>query len=164
LSAQKAALSIRVDAKDFAMRCLSTRAVGFLLFLILVWPVPSTPANGAKAGADKDKSSNQSKKYVWPTDPALYVGPETCKTCHEDIYNDWAATPHFVTTMEGKLEANKGPEWHGCEACHGPGKEHVDGGGDKTKIFTFQDASPAETSDRCLRCRTDWLRVPVTRF
>jgi DmsE family decaheme c-type cytochrome len=54
--------------------------------------------------------------------------------------------------MEGKLESHKGPEWHGCEACHGPGKEHVDGGGDKTKIFTFKDASPQETSARCLGC------------
>jgi DmsE family decaheme c-type cytochrome len=50
------------------------------------------------------------------------------------------------------LDAQKGPEWHGCEACHGPGKEHVEGGGDVTKIFTFKDVSPAEISARCLDC------------
>ena len=107
-------------------------------------------------GAQKqDQAKNQAdlrKKYVRPTDPALYVGPETCQACHDEIYKQFETTPHFITTMEGKLEAHKGPEWHGCEACHGPGKEHVDGGGDVTKIFTFKNASPQETSARCLGC------------
>src|SRR5437773_4264038 len=52
------------------------------------------------------------------------------------------------------LDTKKGPEWHGCEACHGPGKAHVDGGGDKTKIFTFKNASAQEISARCLGCHT----------
>src|ERR1700739_1587199 len=102
-----------------------------------------------------DQNKNQAdlrKKYVRPTDPALYVGPETYQACHDEIYKQFETTPHFPTTMVGKLEAHKGPEWHGCEACHGPGKEHVDGGGDKTKIFTFKDSSPQETSARCLGC------------
>jgi DmsE family decaheme c-type cytochrome len=57
-------------------------------------------------------------------------------------------SPHYVTTLDTK----KGPEWHGCEACHGPGKAHVEGGGDKTKIFTFKNISAAEISARCLDC------------
>jgi DmsE family decaheme c-type cytochrome len=102
--------------------------------------------------AKKTSHSEQGKSSSWPTDPSLYVGSDTCKTCHEEIYNNFATTPHFVTTIDSKLDARKGPEWHGCEACHGPGKEHVDGGGDKTKIFTFKDTTPADTSSRCLRC------------
>jgi len=39
----------------------------------------------AMAAADKPKSADQEKKYVRPTDPSLYVGSETCKTCHEDM-------------------------------------------------------------------------------
>ena len=96
--------------------------------------------------------ADQAKKYVWPTDPSLYVGSDTCQTCHEEIYTHFATTAHFTTTMDAKLDAHKGAEWHGCEACHGPGKEHVDGGGDKSKIFTFKDATPQQTSARCLRC------------
>src|SRR5258705_13269315 len=109
-------------------------------------------------GGDKKASKEQSKgttgqtKYVRPTDPALYVGADTCKTCHEEISANFEKTPHFATTMDAKLDAHKGAEWHGCEACHGPGKEHVDGGGDKSKIFTFKDTTPQETSARCLRC------------
>jgi hypothetical protein len=34
----------------------------------------------------------------------------------------------------------------------GPSKEHVEGGGDKTKIFTFEDISAEQISARCL----DW--------
>src|SRR5271170_181403 len=107
---------------------------------------------GSQTAKDNPKPSAQSHKYARPTDPSLYVGTEVCKTCHEDLYKTFETNPHFVTTIDSKLDAQKGPEWHGCEACHGPGKEHVEGGGDKTKIFTFKDASPQQISARCLGC------------
>src|SRR5947209_10985482 len=81
------------------------------------------PAKTAKAKAGKSNSKQDPvQKYVRATDPSLYVGTETCKTCHEDMpakhfYKDFEATPHFATTLDNK----KGPEWHGCESCHGPG-------------------------------------------
>jgi DmsE family decaheme c-type cytochrome len=109
----------------------------------------------AKKGKDEARKTQQPTEYQRPTDPALYVGSETCKTCHEDMpskgfYKNYEDSPHYVTT----LDTRKGPEWHGCEACHGPGKAHVDGGGDKTKIFTFKNASAKEISNRCLGCHT----------
>jgi len=110
-------------------------------------------AAGPDSPKGDKKQGNQGVKYERPTDPSLYVGSETCKTCHEDMptkdfFKNYESSPHYVTTLDTK----KGPEWHGCEACHGPGKEHVDSGGDKTKIFTFKDASPQQTSARCLSC------------
>ncbi len=39
-----------------------------------------------------------------------------------------------------------------AKGCHGPGAEHVAGGGDKTKIFVFEGKSRQETSNRCLTC------------
>jgi DmsE family decaheme c-type cytochrome len=107
----------------------------------------------AKKDKDKTKPSQQVGEYQRPTDPSLYVGSETCKTCHEDMpskdfFKNYESSPHYVTTLDTK----KGPEWHGCEACHGPGKAHVEGGGDKTKIFTFKNASAKEISSRCLGC------------
>ena len=77
-----------------------------------------------------------------------YVGAETCKTCHEEIYNSWEKTPHWKTTLDTK----GGPSKQGCEGCHGPGADHVAGGGDKTKIFVFEGKSRQETSARCLSC------------
>jgi len=81
-------------------------------------------------------------------DASQYVGSDTCKTCHEEIYNNWAKTPHWKTTLN-KLG---GPAKQGCEGCHGPGKAHVEGGGDITKIFTFKNASTHEIDQRCLSC------------
>jgi DmsE family decaheme c-type cytochrome len=76
------------------------------------------------------------------------VGSETCKTCHEDLYNAWAKTPHWKTT----LNKAGGPSHQGCEGCHGPGGDHVDGGGEKSKIFVFEKASVKEVDKRCLTC------------
>jgi DmsE family decaheme c-type cytochrome len=84
--------------------------------------------------------------------PALsYVGSDTCKTCHEDIYNGWEKSPHWKTT----LNTFGGPSKQGCEGCHGPGRAHVDGGGDVSKLFTFKNASTKTITDRCLSCHAD---------
>ena len=39
-----------------------------------------------------------------------------------------------------------------ASACHGPGGAHVDGGGDKTKIFRFTGTTAQQISSRCLSC------------
>jgi DmsE family decaheme c-type cytochrome len=129
----------------------------FSLVLLLgvscaVLAVRARPANPNSA-KDKSKPSAPTQKYVAPSDPSLFVGSETCKTCHadmpsKDFFNHFEASPHFVTTLDSK----KGPQWQGCEGCHGPGKAHVDGGGDKTKIFTFKNASAQEINARCMSC------------
>ncbi|HYL62301.1 MAG TPA: DmsE family decaheme c-type cytochrome [Candidatus Methylomirabilis sp.] len=132
---------------------LSVSPKSRLFIVVTVFlPLASLLATGT-TGADKAKTQGQGEKYTRPTDPSLYVGEETCKTCHadmpsKDFVKNYESSPHFVTTLDTK----KGPEWHGCEACHGPGKAHVEGGGDKTKIFTFKGATAQEVSARCLDC------------
>jgi DmsE family decaheme c-type cytochrome len=80
--------------------------------------------------------------------PALssgeYAGTDTCKTCHEDLYKKhFEMTPHFKTILQNG---------HGCESCHGPGTEHVAGGGDVSKIINFRTLSKQEANARCLSC------------
>ena len=78
---------------------------------------------------------------------AQYVGADTCKTCHEDIYTrHFAGTPHFSLLKDGGK--------HGCEDCHGPGSAHVEGGGDISKIVSFKALTPAESSRICLQCHS----------
>ena len=84
------------------------------------------------------------------TDLSKYVGAETCKTCHEEIYNAWETTPHWKTMLNKEGD----PSHRGCEGCHGPGADHV-AGGDKTKIFAFEGRPRQETSARCLTCHGD---------
>jgi hypothetical protein len=117
-------------------RSLWGSATALTISVVIVVTMAGSSARG-EHGKDKDKQAGQSK-YQPSTDPSQYVGVEVCKTCHEDMpskdfYKNYEDSRHFVTTLDTK----KGPEWHGCEACHGPGKEHVEGGGDKSKIFTF---------------------------
>jgi DmsE family decaheme c-type cytochrome len=75
-----------------------------------------------------------------------YAGPDACATCHEDIAAALKRTTHGRTSR-----AN----WDGalsCESCHGPGAEHVDGGGDKSKIRRPLALSAQEQSAICLSC------------
>lgn len=73
-----------------------------------------------------------------------YAGSDACLVCHEDVYKkQFESTPHFQTTKKGG---------HGCESCHGPGGEHVAGGGDKSKIIRFSELSASAASKRCLEC------------
>jgi DmsE family decaheme c-type cytochrome len=77
-------------------------------------------------------------------DPSGYVGSEMCKTCHEDLYKH-----AFEKTAHSALLNKKE---HGCESCHGPGKDHVEGGGDVAKILRFKKMTAHQSSARCLEC------------
>ncbi len=102
------------------------------------------------ATAQQDKPA-QSLAATAPSETSKYVGAETCKTCHDEIYNSWEKTPHWKTT----LNKEGGPSKQGCEGCHGPGADHVAGGGDKTKIFVFKEQSAHASGDvGCLDCHS----------
>jgi DmsE family decaheme c-type cytochrome len=79
----------------------------------------------------------------------LKVGSDACLACHED---HGQSLRHFGAS----------PGVADCESCHGPGKAHVDGGGDATKIISPAKLSPIEQSKSCLACHsgthelTDW--------
>ena len=96
--------------------------------------------------ADKNEKSKPPSAVL--EDTSKYVGAQTCKTCHEEIYNSWEKTPHWKTTLNKEGGAAK----QGCEGCHGPGADHVAGGGDKNKIFSFAGESRQASSARCLSC------------
>src|SRR5689334_9354922 len=107
----------------------------FLALLILV--IQSRPA----------AQTQQNLAAVPGKSTAQYVGIDVCKTCHEDLYKkNFETTPHFKTTLEGG---------HGCESCHGPGSEHVEAGGDVSKIIRFSTLSKDEVNKRCLSCHGD---------
>ena len=112
-----------------------------------------TTASDTNKAKDKNKDKKtdepaaQSYTASRPTDPSLYVGTDTCKTCHEDIGKTYDRGPHWKTM----LDKHHGIEWQGCEACHGPGKEHAESG-DVSKIISFKKLSRQESSKRCLEC------------
>jgi hypothetical protein len=82
-----------------------------------------------------------------PVDPAEFVGVETCRSCHEQEGKTYDKGPHSKLTSAKA----KGPQWQGCEACHGPGREHAESG-DPASIIRFAALTREEASRRCLRC------------
>lgn len=110
-------------------------ATAGLLILLASTAGPAQDANAPRQSATGSGAGNASGQYV---------GSDSCKGCHEDLYNKgFVGTPHYALLKDGK---------HGCEDCHGPGSAHVESGGDVTKIIRFKELSSKETSDRCLSC------------
>jgi DmsE family decaheme c-type cytochrome len=127
----------------------------FLLFSALcLFVVASASGQARQQVAEKSTQSTSAQSASAPVastpspEVSKYVGAETCKTCHEEIYNAWSKTPHWKTT----LNTNGGPSKQGCEGCHGPGAEHVAGGGDITKIFNPAKHSAKQVDAKCLTC------------
>ena len=86
-----------------------------------------------------------------PPAGATYVGSETCKGCHEDtpagLFKHFQKNPHRQALLQGAAK-----EAQGCESCHGPGSAHVEGGGDKSKIFSFTSNPRTSQNKQCLTC------------
>src|SRR5262249_33873790 len=76
-----------------------------------------------------------------------YVGSDAGSGRHDEQFKSISKITHSRVAR-----AKWRSERQGCESCHGPGKAHIEGGGDKTKIRTFEHETAKQTSDVCLTC------------
>lgn len=104
----------------------------------LMWLSSGSPSRAGESSENKPPQYNAQD----------YLGTDTCKECHEDQFKAFSHTSHSqlakISSWKNKVT--------GCESCHGPGKAHVEGGGDVTKIVSFKNKSSKETSETCLNC------------
>lgn len=77
---------------------------------------------------------------------ATYVGTPICVRCHIDFARRWESLAH----SRQMLADEPPPELSGCEACHGPGSDHV--AGDRKKIVAWAGLETAAASAVCLKC------------
>lgn len=121
--------------------------LGVFIILFAVWLVSGTLSNAVGSASAND---NETSGTYFSTGQDDYVGSETCRACHEDQFKN------FEKTVHGKVAESK--RWkgrvQGCESCHGPGKGHVEGGGDKTKIISFKNRTAKENSQSCMACHS----------
>ena len=133
-------VSSRNEARAILLPCLFSAIVFFLLSPGV--SQAAGPTQGPQAGNDAD-----------------YVGSETCSTCHDAQFQTWKNT----TMGRAFLEHSKTPlEARGCEACHGPGRAHVEGGGDLDAIVRFgkeSKLSAEEQNAQCLQCHEKGNRM-----
>src|SRR5580704_14574052 len=101
------------------------------IFVVTLWAasVAGARADTKPAQPSDTAAANPEKQSGGAADSAVsdYVGTETCKSCHENMYDSYEKTPHWKTTLDTK----GGPSRQGCEGCHGPGAAHVAGGMDR---------------------------------
>jgi len=99
----------------------------------------------ASSGSSQSRSTQAPATAGNPS--GEYVGSDACKDCHEDQFKAFSHTSHAqltnIRSWNGKVT--------GCEACHGPGKAHMEEG-DPKKIISFKNKSSKEISETCLNC------------
>jgi DmsE family decaheme c-type cytochrome len=94
-----------------------------------------------------------------PAPARQFVGIGVCETCHDDLAATWRATAHGRLFLHGPRNA---VEARACEACHGPGSDHVSDatgpGASRVDLrlvvaFTHRSPLPASAKSRaCLAC------------
>jgi DmsE family decaheme c-type cytochrome len=122
-----------------------------LPLLVLATALAVVPA----AGAQEDKSKDLTMQTpappagaapATPAAPARLAGMEACGECHSDQVENLARTTHGRTTHTTPDGAAA------CETCHGPGADHIEGGGDITKIRSFKKLGATDVAAVCLTC------------
>ena len=117
---------------ELESECLTMRHISFVLFLF---------SCAVALTAQEQAQSNH------------YVSNDVCRMCHPFNANTFFKNPHFKTTVSGKEPA----EDMGCQACHGPGGNHVDHKGGKATIIAFSELPRDRIIAACLRCHSQTL-------
>jgi DmsE family decaheme c-type cytochrome len=121
----------------------------FLLLLILISIIIASAANSQETNSDTKELAVTTQDASPTQHPEAssndYVGSEECAGCHEDQMKNIEHTVHNSKAFQARSD-------HGCETCHGPGKAHVESGGDATLIRSFKTLDARASADVCLTC------------
>ncbi len=77
-----------------------------------------------------------------------FLGSKNCQFCHPENYDSWMKSKHANAANPGTSNPAWTKDGIECEACHGPGRDHVSGQGDMSNIISGKDA------DICGQCHS----------
>src|SRR4030095_1858779 len=110
--------------------------VGGILLCAATW------ISAGRTSEAVSRETDEPRPAVAAAGDAGYIGSDGCKDCHEDQFKAFSHTSHGqltkISSWNGKVT--------GCEACHGPGKAHVEEG-DPKKIISFKNKPAKEISE-----------------
>jgi len=104
---------------------------------------------GAALAAPFAKADAAAKSAITQATTATsgdFVGSEVCATCHQEVSKGFTNNPHRKLALEHRKTSVS------CEDCHGAGRAHVAGNGDRTRIFNPANAPGKEVNAKCLGC------------
>lgn len=94
--------------------------------------------------------SQEINTEYWANYPLTYANGDeygdTCATCHDEAYTDWASSLHCETNEKGMPGVS-------CEACHGPALAHLNAKGKEEKQSTAPIVEG--TSEFCALCHKE---------
>lgn len=92
--------------------------------------------------------------------PAGYAGSGECADCHKPQVAEFAATDKGKLFLQAPRDAH---QRLGCEACHGPSKQHSESGGEERgAMIAFNGKHPSPLQARnaaCLSCHEKLART-----
>jgi hypothetical protein len=77
-------------------------SIPFIFLLVVYAAGQTTPQSGKGAPSPAEHATAAPS-----ADSSKYVGAETCKTCHEEIYSSWEKSPHWKTTLNKEASPSK---------------------------------------------------------
>lgn len=91
---------------------------------------------------------------------AAYIGWQACLECHGEQHKKMESTLHgkILLTSVARTDLQR----YGCEACHGPGSQHVKDYTDPTSIIRLGPTSPHPALSQnavCLQCHAKGKRL-----
>jgi DmsE family decaheme c-type cytochrome len=173
--------------REWLMRTLKVLLVAAFLCAPLSTAISSKVTGlmarfSANSSAVEAAANTQSKKSQ-PVDASQFVGSESCAECHG------AEATHYALTAHAKTKVLNAPvDKHGCEACHGPARGHVDfylgiqklneagkeaeattlmndtAKAAAAKLSNFKEMSAAQSTAICLKCHEGSQGISEERF
>jgi DmsE family decaheme c-type cytochrome len=108
-------------------------------------PPPQKPPEPAAPVTQTAPPATSTAPEAAPAAPDEPAALPACSDCHADQAKTFAANAHARGQVKKGEVANTL-----CESCHGDGKAHIEGGGDKEKIF--KPVGLIGSNKSCLSC------------